>query len=70
MSRSCPALSEPCASLDRAIKRGRFSYLEVLDAERTLFELREQSLEALEAYHAALSEIERLTGEAVSTAKP
>jgi outer membrane protein, heavy metal efflux system len=51
-------------------QRGRFSYLEVLDAERTLFELREQSLEALEAYDAALAEIERLTGEAVSGAKP
>ena len=51
-------------------QRGRFSYLEVLDAERTLFELREQSLGALEAYHAALAEIERLTGEAVSRPNP
>jgi cobalt-zinc-cadmium efflux system outer membrane protein len=42
--------------------RGLFRYLEVLDAQRTLFELRSQYLEALAAYHIARAEVERLSG--------
>ena len=43
--------------------RGLFRYVEVLDAQRTLFELRTRRLDALESYHLAVAEIERLTGE-------
>jgi len=41
---------------------GRFSYDDVLDAQRTLFRLRGRYLEALEAWHVAAAEVERLIG--------
>lgn len=47
--------------------RGLFRYLEVLDAQRTLFELRGQYLEVLARYHQAAADITRLTGEPPST---
>ena len=42
--------------------RGLFRYVEVLDAQRTLFELRGREVDALRDYHSAVAEIERLTG--------
>ncbi len=44
---------------------GRFSYLEVLDAQRSLFETRQQYVEALIRYHKAVAEIEGITGQAL-----
>jgi cobalt-zinc-cadmium efflux system outer membrane protein len=44
-------------------QQGKFGYLEVLDAQRTLFEAKVQYLEALEEYHKAIVEIEGLIGE-------
>ena len=44
---------------------GRFSYLEVLDAQRTLFDARQQYVEALIRYHKAVAEIEGITGQAL-----
>jgi len=40
---------------------GKFPYLEVLDAQRTLFDTREQYLNTLKNYHRAKAEVERLT---------
>ena len=44
---------------------GRFSYLEVLDAQRSLFEARQQYVESLIRYHKAVAEIEGITGQAL-----
>lgn len=44
---------------------GRLSYLEVLDAQRSLFETRQQYVEALIDYHKAVAEIEAITGQAL-----
>ncbi len=41
---------------------GKLSYIEVLDAQRTLFEAREQLIATQKDYHSARAEIERLTG--------
>ena len=49
-----------------AYAKGLFRYLEVLDAQRTLFELHGQHLQALAAYHAAEADLERLTGTPLS----
>lgn len=40
---------------------GSFPYLEVLDAQRTLFEVKENYVEALKAYHTASANVARLT---------
>ena len=44
-------------------RQGKFGFLDVLDAQRTLFEARGQYVEALAAYHRAVAEVERLIGE-------
>jgi len=46
----------------RGYLRGLFRYLDVLDAQRSLFELRSRELDALQTYHSAVAEVERLTG--------
>ncbi len=43
-------------------ENGKFSFLEVLDAQRTLFAAKAQYLNSLSAYHAALAELEGLLG--------
>jgi outer membrane protein, heavy metal efflux system len=40
--------------------RGAFSYLDVLDAQRLLFDLREQRLDFLRNYHLAEAALARL----------
>ncbi len=47
----------------RGYQRGLFRYIEVLDAQRTLFELRGRELSALGDYHRTVAEAERLIGE-------
>ena len=46
----------------QAYRTGLFRYVEVLDAQRTLFELRTTEIDALAAYHQAAADLERLTG--------
>jgi cobalt-zinc-cadmium efflux system outer membrane protein len=50
--------------------QGKFQFLDVLDAQRTLFEARGQYLEALSAYHQAVAALERLIGEPLSALAP
>ncbi|MCZ7619842.1 MAG: TolC family protein [Myxococcota bacterium] len=45
----------------RGYATGLFRYVEVLDAQRTLFEAREDLLTTLTTYHAVATDIERLT---------
>lgn len=49
---------------------GKFPYLEVLDAQRTLFDTREQYLNTLKNYHRAKAEVERLVAEHKADVKP
>lgn len=49
-----------------AYRKGLFRYIEALDAQRTLFELREQYVQSLLAYHSALADVERLSGTALT----
>jgi len=54
--------AERAFSLSRqGYQAGRFPYLEVLDAQRTLFEARSQRNAALKNYHTRRAEVERLT---------
>jgi cobalt-zinc-cadmium efflux system outer membrane protein len=46
-----------------AFDAGDYAYDDVLDAQRTLFRLRSRYLEALQAYHVAVADVERLIGE-------
>lgn len=42
---------------------GKFDFLEMLDAQRTLFDVRGSYIDALAKYHRAVAEVERLIGE-------
>ena len=58
-----PPATEAFTVTRRAFEKGDLTFLDVLDAERTLVELRTQYLDALAAYHAAVAEIEGLVGQ-------
>ena len=61
-SKVLPGAQETFSTMSQYYREGRLSYLEVLDAQRTLFGGRAQYLRALSDYHAAVIELERLTG--------
>ena len=54
-----PAAEKAYRGAKDAYTRGLFRYLEVLDAQRTVFDLRASYLDALESYHRAAVEIAR-----------
>lgn len=56
-----PAAEKAFALSRQGYQAGRFPYLEVLDAQRTLFEARSQRNAALKNYHTRRAEVERLT---------
>jgi len=59
------ALPKALAAFDgatAAYRRGVFRYLDVLDAQRTLFALRSDYLDTLAAYHSDVARVERLVG--------
>jgi cobalt-zinc-cadmium efflux system outer membrane protein len=47
-------------------ERGRFAYLEILNAQRTLADARNQYTRALQRQHTAKAEVERLTADALN----
>lgn len=57
-----PAASDTFHSFDEAYRQGKSGFLDVLDAQRTLFEAKEQYIEVLADYHRSVAKIERLTG--------
>lgn len=58
-----PGAQQTLDTLNQYYSEGRLSYLEVLEAQRTLFSARTRYLAALSGYHEAVLAIERLTGE-------
>jgi len=57
-----PAARQAFEAAQQAYRSGKLEYLDVLDAQQTLFEAEMQWLEALVALHRATVQIERLTG--------
>lgn len=54
----------------QGFEMGKFSFLEVLDAQRVSFQAKSQYLRALSAAHRSAAEIERILGEASPTSGP
>jgi outer membrane protein, heavy metal efflux system len=50
--------------------QGRFSYLEVLDAQRTIFDVKQEYIQTAASYHRFLVELERLIGQPVDGSEP
>ncbi len=57
-----PATESVFDSASEGYRMGKFSYLELLDAQRTLFEQQENYIDALVFFHHAASDLERLLG--------
>ena len=57
-----PGAQSAFEATSEGFRQGKFGYLEVLDAQRTLFEARGRYVEALSSYHKAVADTERLIG--------
>jgi cobalt-zinc-cadmium efflux system outer membrane protein len=62
MTAVLPGAQSAFEATSEGFRQGKFGYLEVLDAQRTLFEARGRYVEALGAYHKAVADTERLIG--------
>lgn len=62
-----PAVESAFDAVIAGYDQGKFGYLDVLDAQRTLFEARDQYIEMLATYHKAKADVEQLIGERVDT---
>lgn len=58
-----PSAQKAYAQAEEGFDRGAFSFLDLLDAQRTLFDMQESHIEALAAFHETKSKIDVLTGE-------
>jgi len=58
-----PAAEEALSLSRQGFTEGRFSYLDLLDAQRTFVDVKTEHLEAAASYHRFVLAIERLTGE-------
>ncbi len=56
-----PAMEQACAAAQEGYRQGKFDFLDLLDAQRSLFEARKSLVDALEDYHAAWIAIRRMT---------
>jgi len=62
-----PAAIEMFNAATTAYQEGKVDYLNVLDAQRTLFEAKGQYIEALSAYHNTKAAVQRLIGQQIET---
>jgi cobalt-zinc-cadmium efflux system outer membrane protein len=60
-----PLLQESLKATKYAYERGRYGYLELIDAQRAFLDARRAAIDSAAAAQALLAEIERLTGEAL-----
>ena len=62
-----PFANAAFVSVETGYREGKFGFLDVLDAQRALFDARSFSLETHEEYLLSLAELERLIGRALGT---
>ncbi len=58
-----PGAQSAFEAANEGYRLGKFGFLDVLDAQRTLFGAKAQQLRALADYHKAVAEVERVVGE-------
>ncbi|MBW2478021.1 MAG: TolC family protein, partial [Deltaproteobacteria bacterium] len=61
-----PAVQQSFEAISYGYQVGKFGYLEVLDAEQTLFETKSRYIDSLTRYHKTFAEMEQLLGQSVS----
>lgn len=65
-----PGAQSSFDAVSEGYRDGKFDYLQVLDAQRTLFEARGRYVESLAAYHQARADVERLIGQRLDEWQP
>jgi outer membrane protein, heavy metal efflux system len=65
-----PGARHTFAAVSEGYRLGKFGYLDVLDAQRTLINTSGQYLRALADYHKAVADVERLTGAPLRATTP
>jgi outer membrane protein, heavy metal efflux system len=60
---SIPYAEEAYTVINSGYQQGKFQLIDVLDAQRTLFEARQRLLESMKDYKLTITEIERITGQ-------
>jgi len=60
-TRMLPMAEDALANTRRGFEAGRFSFISLAQAQRTLFDLNQRTVEAAARYHLLLVEVERLT---------
>jgi cobalt-zinc-cadmium efflux system outer membrane protein len=60
-----PKAENALAISREGFSQGRLSYLEVLDAQRTIFDVKQEYIQAATSYHQFLVELERLIGQPI-----
>ncbi len=63
-----PGAEQSFRASQEGFREGKFDFLELLDAQRTLFSARIRYIEFLANYHKAAAEVERLTGDGFDAA--
>ncbi len=58
-------MEEAFAAAHEGYREGKFGFLDMLDAQRGLFEAKGALVNALSAYHAAVAKIQRITGTSI-----
>ena len=58
-----PSAQSAFDAVTEGYRIGKFDFLEMLDAQRTLFDVRGSYIDALAKYHKAVADVERLIGE-------
>lgn len=64
-----PGAQSAFDAINEGYRVGKFSYLDVLDSQRTLFEARDQYIETLTTYHKAVVNVEQLIGDQLDSIK-
>ena len=57
-----PAAEKASEATQIGYQEGKFNFLEALDAQRTLFEVKNQYIDAFSAYHEARINVMKLAG--------
>lgn len=65
-----PKAEEALAISREGFAQGRFSFLEVLDAQRSIFEVKQEYIQTATTYHQFLVEMERLIGQPLGGGEP
>jgi len=64
-ARVVPAMQETFDAAHEGYRQGKFGFLDMLDAQRGLFEANGALVDALSDYHTAVAEIQRITGTSI-----